>query len=258
MDLESIKRHEKKGLKLSTNMSDLGLKCSTWVSSPPQTLSHNGPSCTNQLKPQLQLQHPQPPLHHPQTHPLQHPQSHGTMMASSCSLAAQQVLSSSQSGSVITQAPSMLTHSGWVRSYKRSKRHPTVHTLFIAHTHTHVLFLLTLSCLTRSSSPLLGPRPSGFWTQYNSFRLAQTAVSPPCIIYHCTNELRESRRRNLTSVYWENKVVAKETHNTHSDPPPPTLPPKHGLCYVCSDSEPDGSLSGPCSFHGSLVISRLD
>ncbi|KAM8766449.1 cyclic AMP-responsive element-binding protein 5-like isoform 2-T2 [Acanthopagrus schlegelii] len=77
-----------------------------------QTLSHNGPSCMNQLKPQLQLQHPQPPLHHPQTHPLQHPQSHGTMMASSCSLAAQQVLSSSQSGSVITQAPSMLTHSG--------------------------------------------------------------------------------------------------------------------------------------------------
>ncbi|XP_049458249.1 cyclic AMP-responsive element-binding protein 5 isoform X1 [Epinephelus fuscoguttatus] len=87
-----------------------------------QTLSHNGPSCMNQqqLKPQLQLQHPpqpqhphpQPPLHHPQTHPLQHPQSHGPLMGPSCSLAAQQALSSSQSGSVITQAPSTLTHSG--------------------------------------------------------------------------------------------------------------------------------------------------
>uniref|UniRef100_UPI0037E918EF cyclic AMP-responsive element-binding protein 5-like n=1 Tax=Semicossyphus pulcher TaxID=241346 RepID=UPI0037E918EF len=78
-----------------------------------QTLSHNGPSsCMNQqqLKPQLQLQHPA--LHHPQTHPLQHPQSHGSMLGPSCSLAAQQALSCSQSGSVITQAPSTLTHSG--------------------------------------------------------------------------------------------------------------------------------------------------
>ncbi|KAG8005113.1 Cyclic AMP-responsive element-binding protein 5, partial [Nibea albiflora] len=50
-----------------------------------------------------------------QTHPLQHPQSHGTMMGPSCSLAAQQALSSSQSGSVITQAPSTLTHSGAIR-----------------------------------------------------------------------------------------------------------------------------------------------
>ncbi|KAM9838786.1 cyclic AMP-responsive element-binding protein 5-like [Aulostomus maculatus] len=82
-----------------------------------QTLSHNGPPCINQhqLKPQLHLQHPhpQPPLHHPQTHPLQHPQPHGPMMGLSCSLAAQQTLSSSsQSGSVITQAPSTLSHSG--------------------------------------------------------------------------------------------------------------------------------------------------
>uniref|UniRef100_A0A8D3AXW5 BZIP domain-containing protein n=1 Tax=Scophthalmus maximus TaxID=52904 RepID=A0A8D3AXW5_SCOMX len=87
-----------------------------------QTLTHNGPSCMNQhqLKPQLQLQHPpqprhphpQPPLHHPQTHTLQHPQCHGPTMGPSCSLAAQQALSSSQPGSVITQAPSMLTHSG--------------------------------------------------------------------------------------------------------------------------------------------------
>ncbi|XP_047461307.1 cyclic AMP-responsive element-binding protein 5 isoform X2 [Mugil cephalus] len=88
-----------------------------------QTLSQNGPSCMNQhpLKPQLQLQHPppqpqhphpQPPLHHPQTHALHHPQAHGPMMAPSCSLAAQQALSSSESGSVITQAPSTLTHSG--------------------------------------------------------------------------------------------------------------------------------------------------
>ncbi|XP_029299283.1 cyclic AMP-responsive element-binding protein 5-like isoform X2 [Cottoperca gobio] len=81
-----------------------------------QTLSHNGPSCMNQqqLKSQLQQQHPhpQPPLHHPQTHPLQHPQSHGPMMGASCSLAAQQALSSPQSGSVITQASSTLTHSG--------------------------------------------------------------------------------------------------------------------------------------------------
>ncbi|XP_015229656.1 PREDICTED: cyclic AMP-responsive element-binding protein 5-like isoform X1 [Cyprinodon variegatus] len=83
-----------------------------------QTLSHNGPSCMNQqhLKPQLQLQHPpQPQLPHPQA-PLHHPQSHGPMMAPSCSLAAQQALScssaTSQSGSVITQAPSTLTHSG--------------------------------------------------------------------------------------------------------------------------------------------------
>ncbi|XP_041664919.1 cyclic AMP-responsive element-binding protein 5-like isoform X4 [Cheilinus undulatus] len=85
-----------------------------------QTLSHNGPSsCMNQqpLKPQLQLQHPQPQpqhpsLHHPQTHPLQHPQPHGPLMGPSCSLAAQQALSCSQSGSVITQATSTLTHSG--------------------------------------------------------------------------------------------------------------------------------------------------
>ncbi|XP_028284712.1 cyclic AMP-responsive element-binding protein 5-like [Parambassis ranga] len=87
-----------------------------------QTHCHNGPSCMNQqqLKPQLQLQHPpqpqnphpQPPLHHPQTHALHHPQTHTSMMAPSCSLAAQQSLSSSQSGSVITQAPSTLTHCG--------------------------------------------------------------------------------------------------------------------------------------------------
>ncbi|XP_029919514.1 cyclic AMP-responsive element-binding protein 5-like isoform X2 [Myripristis murdjan] len=84
-----------------------------------QTHSHNGSSCQSQhqLKPQLQLQHPphpQPPLHHPRTHPLQHPQPHGPMMAPSCSLAAHQALSSSQSGSVITQATSTLTHSGQV------------------------------------------------------------------------------------------------------------------------------------------------
>uniref|UniRef100_A0A672FPV6 BZIP domain-containing protein n=1 Tax=Salarias fasciatus TaxID=181472 RepID=A0A672FPV6_SALFA len=89
-----------------------------------QTLSHNGSSCMNQLKAQLQLQHqpqpqpqpqhpqPQPSLHHPHTHALRHPQTHGPMMAPSCSLAAQQALSSSQPGSVITQAPSALTHSG--------------------------------------------------------------------------------------------------------------------------------------------------
>lgn len=70
----------------------------------------------NQLKPQHQLQlqhpHPQPQLQHPQAHPLQHPQSHGPLLGPSCSLATQQALSSSQSGSVITQAPSTLTHSG--------------------------------------------------------------------------------------------------------------------------------------------------
>ncbi|MED6251585.1 hypothetical protein ATANTOWER_000125 [Ataeniobius toweri] len=90
-----------------------------------QALSHNGPPCMNQhyLKAQLQLQHspqpqlthPQPPLNHPQP-PLHHPQGHGPMMAPSCSLVAQQGLSSSsaasQSGSVITLAPSTLTHSG--------------------------------------------------------------------------------------------------------------------------------------------------
>ncbi|MEQ2229105.1 hypothetical protein ILYODFUR_015521, partial [Ilyodon furcidens] len=90
-----------------------------------QALSHNGPPCMNQhhLKAQLQLQHspqpqlthPQPPLNHPQP-PLHHPQGHGPMMAPSCSLAAQQGLScssaASQSGSVITLAPSTLTHSG--------------------------------------------------------------------------------------------------------------------------------------------------
>ncbi|MED6268210.1 hypothetical protein CHARACLAT_020062 [Characodon lateralis] len=80
--------------------------------------SHNGPPCMNQhhLKAQLQLQHsPQPQLTHPQP-PLHLPQGHGPMMAPSCSLAAQQVLScssaTSQSGSVITLAPSTLTHSG--------------------------------------------------------------------------------------------------------------------------------------------------
>ncbi|KAG7501036.1 cyclic AMP-responsive element-binding protein 5-like isoform X1 [Solea senegalensis] len=82
-----------------------------------QTLTHNGPSCMNQhqLKPQLHLQHPhpQPPLHHPQTHVLQRPQCHGPTLGPSCSLAGQQTLPcSSQSGSVITQAPSTLTHSG--------------------------------------------------------------------------------------------------------------------------------------------------
>ncbi|XP_034747083.1 cyclic AMP-responsive element-binding protein 5 isoform X4 [Etheostoma cragini] len=88
-----------------------------------QTLSHNGSCCMNpqQLKshlqhphpqhPHPQHPHPQPPLHHPQTHPLQHPQCHGALMGPSCSLAAQQALSS-QSGSVITQASSTLTHSG--------------------------------------------------------------------------------------------------------------------------------------------------
>ncbi|KAM9824217.1 cyclic AMP-responsive element-binding protein 5-like [Neosynchiropus ocellatus] len=68
-----------------------------------QTLSHNGPSCMN---PQ-QLQHP--PQHQPQLH---HPQGIGSLMGPCCSLATQQTLSSSQSGSVITQAPSSLSHSG--------------------------------------------------------------------------------------------------------------------------------------------------
>ncbi|XP_076006196.1 cyclic AMP-responsive element-binding protein 5-like isoform X1 [Genypterus blacodes] len=78
-----------------------------------QTLTHNGSSrlSQQQLKAQLQLQHhnQHQPLHHPQTHPLQHAPSHGSMMGPSCSLAA---LSSSQSGSVTSQAPSTLTHSG--------------------------------------------------------------------------------------------------------------------------------------------------
>ncbi|XP_068188353.1 cyclic AMP-responsive element-binding protein 5-like isoform X2 [Antennarius striatus] len=79
-----------------------------------QTLPHNGPSCMNHLKPQLQLQHthPHPQLHHPQTHQLEHPQAHAIMMGPSCSLTAQQTLSSSQCGSVSTQTPSTLTHSG--------------------------------------------------------------------------------------------------------------------------------------------------
>ncbi|XP_054619435.1 cyclic AMP-responsive element-binding protein 5-like isoform X2 [Dunckerocampus dactyliophorus] len=78
-----------------------------------QTASHNGPSCMNQhqLKPQL-LHQPPPPPHHHHTHSLQHPQSHSPLMGPSCSLAAQQAISSSQSGSVSTQAPSTLSHSG--------------------------------------------------------------------------------------------------------------------------------------------------
>ncbi|XP_008329662.2 cyclic AMP-responsive element-binding protein 5 isoform X2 [Cynoglossus semilaevis] len=105
-----------------------------------QTLSHNGPSCMNQhqLKPQLQLQHPpqpqhphpQPPLHHPQTHALQHPQCHGPMMGPSCSQAAQQTLSCSQSGSVITQASSTLTHVGPVPG-------PVSSLLHMRHRHRH-------------------------------------------------------------------------------------------------------------------------
>nr|XP_020469828.1 cyclic AMP-responsive element-binding protein 5-like isoform X2 [Monopterus albus] len=93
-----------------------------------QVLSHNGASCINQhqLKPQLQLQHPpklqhphpQPLLHHPQTQPLQHPQSHGSLMGLSCSLAVQQALPSSQSGSVST-----LTHSGPVPESMTSLLH---------------------------------------------------------------------------------------------------------------------------------------
>ncbi|XP_068603505.1 cyclic AMP-responsive element-binding protein 5-like [Brachionichthys hirsutus] len=63
-----------------------------------QTLPHNGPSCMNQLKP-----HPQPQLHHPQAHSLQHPQAHGAMMGPSCSLTAQQTVSSSQTPSALTQ-----------------------------------------------------------------------------------------------------------------------------------------------------------
>lgn len=123
--------------------------------SPPQTLSHNGPSCMNeqQLKPQHQLQHPpqpqhshrQTPLHHPQTQPLQHPQSHSPMMGPSCSLAARHSLSTSQCGSVITQASSTLTHSGWVRvwvqihTYISCLVYPSVHILFRTQ---HVLLFL--------------------------------------------------------------------------------------------------------------------
>ncbi|XP_061616414.1 cyclic AMP-dependent transcription factor ATF-2-like isoform X6 [Phyllopteryx taeniolatus] len=79
-----------------------------------QTVSHNGPCCMNQHQLKAQLQHPhhQPPLHHPHAHSLQHPQSHGPMIGPSCSLATQQAVSSSLSGSANSQAPSMLTHSG--------------------------------------------------------------------------------------------------------------------------------------------------
>ncbi|XP_046875546.1 cyclic AMP-responsive element-binding protein 5-like isoform X1 [Hypomesus transpacificus] len=77
-----------------------------------QNLPKNGPSCPNQAQsrhqPQIQAQH-----HHPQTQTQHHhPQTHSSMMGPSCSLAAQQTLPSSQAGSVITQAPSTLTHSG--------------------------------------------------------------------------------------------------------------------------------------------------
>ncbi|XP_077405039.1 cyclic AMP-responsive element-binding protein 5-like isoform X1 [Vanacampus margaritifer] len=79
-----------------------------------QTESHNGPSCMNQPQLKAQLPHPhphhQPPLHHPHAHSLQHP--HGPMIGPSCSLAAQQAVSSSMSGSTNSQAPSSLTHSG--------------------------------------------------------------------------------------------------------------------------------------------------
>ncbi|XP_061520732.1 cyclic AMP-responsive element-binding protein 5-like isoform X3 [Phycodurus eques] len=79
-----------------------------------QTVSHNGSCCMNQHQLKAQLQHPhhQPPLHHPHAHSLQHPQSHGPMIGPSCSLATQQAVSSSLSGSANSQAPSMLTHSG--------------------------------------------------------------------------------------------------------------------------------------------------
>ncbi|XP_061838446.1 cyclic AMP-responsive element-binding protein 5-like isoform X1 [Nerophis lumbriciformis] len=79
-----------------------------------QTVSHNGSSCMNQhqLKPQLHHQPPPPPHHHA----LQHPQPHGPLMGPSCSLAAQQAVSSLQLGSVCTQAPSTLSHSGPVPS----------------------------------------------------------------------------------------------------------------------------------------------
>ncbi|XP_049606548.1 cyclic AMP-responsive element-binding protein 5 isoform X6 [Syngnathus scovelli] len=87
-----------------------------------QTLSHNGPSCMNQQQQQqlkAQLQHPQqqqqqqPPLHHPHAHSLQHAQAHVPMIGPSCSLATQQAVSSSMSGSGnSSQAPSTLTHSG--------------------------------------------------------------------------------------------------------------------------------------------------
>ncbi|XP_037119155.1 cyclic AMP-responsive element-binding protein 5-like isoform X4 [Syngnathus acus] len=88
-----------------------------------QTVSHNGPSCMNQQQQQLkaQLQHPQqqrqqqPPLHHPHAHSLQHAQAHVPMIGPSCSLATQQAVSSSMSGSGNSgQAPSTLTHSGRV------------------------------------------------------------------------------------------------------------------------------------------------
>ncbi|XP_057683995.1 cyclic AMP-responsive element-binding protein 5-like isoform X2 [Corythoichthys intestinalis] len=72
-----------------------------------QTVSRNGPSCMNQHQLKAQLQ--QPPLHHPHTHSLLHPQSHAPP---SCSLATQRSISSTQSGSADSRAPSTLTHSG--------------------------------------------------------------------------------------------------------------------------------------------------
>ncbi|CDQ85119.1 unnamed protein product [Oncorhynchus mykiss] len=59
-----------------------------------QSLPQNGSSCVNQPHSQHQ------------------PQSHGGMRGLSCSMAGQQALPSAQSNSVITQAHSMLTHSG--------------------------------------------------------------------------------------------------------------------------------------------------
>ncbi|XP_038822473.1 cyclic AMP-responsive element-binding protein 5-like isoform X1 [Salvelinus namaycush] len=61
-----------------------------------QSLPQNGSSCVNQ----------------PQPHSQHQPQSHGGMRGLSCSMAGQQALPSAQSNSVITQAHSMLTHSG--------------------------------------------------------------------------------------------------------------------------------------------------
>uniref|UniRef100_A0A3P8XI19 Cyclic AMP-responsive element-binding protein 5 n=1 Tax=Esox lucius TaxID=8010 RepID=A0A3P8XI19_ESOLU len=64
------------------------------INKQTQNLPQKGSTCANQ---------PQARSHH---------QPHGSMGALSCSMAGQQTMSSAQSNSVITQVPSVLTHSG--------------------------------------------------------------------------------------------------------------------------------------------------
>ncbi|KAM9384347.1 cyclic AMP-responsive element-binding protein 5-like [Pholidichthys leucotaenia] len=219
-----------------------------------QTLSNNGPSCVNQhqIKPQPQLQlqhlpqpqhphHPQPPLHHPHTHALHHPQTHGPLMAPSCNL-QQAPPPCSQSGSVITQAPSTLTHSGPVPGpqscllhMRNRHRQPLPASLpgtlpdpaMQGASAQHMAIEKQMSCVMGMPAPVHNPSCSSpqrskqtMGHHYQQHHPGMIPINNPATpMGHMMHMM--SQRQQAPSLQQQHP------HHHHHHPPPPPPPPPH-------------------------------